>query len=457
MMAAMRKRRDSRAYARIAVVVLLCFGAACSGSSSKSGGSAQGSGRPVRENVTFFYQQVANPRVLARFGKVKMVVAAPQTDGAKAAALIKSTGAKAYRYLQVYWLPTSNRSDDPESSAHQDWFFCAAGESPVVGRTDRQGDDWYFYDMNERAALERLSRRLQAVKAEGWDGVFFDRGQAALSGIDDPSVKNVWDQVSSCTSDPVTKGATFADAYVRATKEAHAAGLELMMNYGVFNQQTPLRPDPRDPDCRRQNWAKCHHLGDAWAGLDFALDEAPAHPTDVNWDADYRVNQLAEQDPQHGGHVVGLLTTGTLGENNRTNVYFEWARVKLFVVPLAVNTGNAGCASAYGAPCNRHALYPELADIAYGKPIDKEPVKTECQKHSRINCVWVRHYEHGMSVVNVSDRTRTVKLELETQGCRVVNDIWLGKPLASGACVTKAQLVVPAWSGRPLTYSASTP
>ena len=85
MMAAMRKRRDSWAYARIAVVVLLCFGAACSGSSSKSSGSAQGSGRPVRENVTFFYQQIANPRVLDRFGKVKMVVAAPQTDGAKAA------------------------------------------------------------------------------------------------------------------------------------------------------------------------------------------------------------------------------------------------------------------------------------------------------------------------------------------------------------------------------------
>lgn len=451
----MREHRSMLTCARITAVVLMCcIGAACSGTSSESNGPAPSSAASDRENVTFFYQQIANRRALTNFGKVKIVVAAPQTDGAKAAALIKSTGAKAYRYLQAYWLPTNNRSDDPEASARRDWFFCADGDTPLVGRTDRQGDDWYFYDMNERDALDHLHRRLQAVKAEGWDGVFFDRGQAALSGIDDPSVTNVWDRTSSCTGNPVQKGATFADAFTRATREAHAAGLGLMMNYGVFHADTPLRPDPKDPDCQQKNWKQCRRLNDAWAGLDWALDEANAHPKDFNFKADFRVNRLAEQDPNHGGHTVGLLTTGTLGDNNRKNVYFEWARVKLFVVPLAVNTGDTGCAAAAGAPCNRHQLYPELADIAFGAPVDKEPERVHCQPGSEINCIWVRRYERGMSVVNVSDSTITVKLRLGVDGCRVVTDVWAKTPLTDGNCATSVSLMVPAWAGRPLVYTA---
>ncbi len=442
----------------VAVILLSVIAAACGGSSSKDSSKPSAPAKsPTRENVTFYYQQIHSGRDLSRLGKVKLVVASPQTNGKEAAALIKSTGAKAYRYIQTYWLPTTGYSDDPGATNEPDWHFCTDGNQPAVGRTDRQGRDWYFYDMNERASLDHLKARLQAVKAEGWDGVFFDRGFAALTGNDDPSNKSVWDQVSTCTQNPVTPGATFADAYVGATREAHDVGLEMMMNYGIspFDHSTPLRPDSKSKACQQRNYQKCPQLNDVWPGLDWVLDEGISHPKDTAFLGDYETNLTIEREADKGHRTVGLLTTGSLGENNRTNVFFEWSKVKLFDIPLAVNTGEGGCQGQTVAVCNRARLYPDLANVAFGTPVAGQPAKQSCQAKSKVNCLWVRRYSDGMSVVNVSDGSVTTSLALGVDGCRVVTSVYNGQALDGGKCVKKVSMTIPAWSGRPLTYSGS--
>lgn len=50
--------------------------------------------------------------------------------------------------------------------------------------------------------------------ADGWNGVFFDRGYAALAGIDRHNYR-IWDHQSSCTDNPVLPGATFADSFLQ--------------------------------------------------------------------------------------------------------------------------------------------------------------------------------------------------------------------------------------------------
>ncbi len=440
------------------VLLLVLVAAACSGgSSSDESESRTPTTEPTRENVTFYYQQVHPERDLSRLGKVKLVVAAPQTNGAEAASLIKSTGAKAYRYIQTYWLPTSGFSDDPAATEQTDWFFCRDGDDPTVGRTDRQGRDWYFYDMNEQTALEHLRGRLELVKAEGWDGVFFDRGFAALTGFDEETNTNVWDEVSTCTEDPVEEDATFADAFVGATRQAHEVGLEMMMNYGVspFDNATPLRPDSKSEACQERDYANCPRLDDAWDGLDWVLDEAIAHPQDQQFLADYEVNLRNERQANNGRRTVGLLTTAALGENNRVNVFFEWARVKLFDIPLAVNTGEGGCRGQTVAVCNRARLYPDLANAALGEPLAQEPFKRACEGRSDVNCLWVRRYSHGMSVVNVSAGSVTTTLKLGVDGCRVVTSVYDRRELEDGRCVTEVPITIPAWSGRPLVYAES--
>jgi hypothetical protein len=439
----------------VLVLMALVAGACSSGSSSDESENATPTKTPTRENVSFYYQQLHPGRDLARLGKVQVVVAAPQTKGAEAASLIKSTGAKAYRYLQTYWLPTSGYSDDPEATSQTDWFFCQEGDEATVGRTDRQGRDWYFYDMNERASLDHLKERLQAAKAEGWDGVFFDRGFAALTGYDEEVNTNVWDEVSSCTDDPVEEGATFADAYVGATREAHAVGLEIMMNYGgsPFDNATPLRPDSKSEACQERDFANCPRLDDVWDGIDWVLDEAIAHPQDKAFLADYEANLKNERQAKNGRRTVGLLTTAALGENNRVNVFFEWARVKLFQIPLAVNTGEGGCQGQTVSVCNRAQLYPDLANANLGEPLAQEPFKRSCTANPDVNCLWVRRYSHGMSVVNVSAEPVTTTLKLGVDGCRVVTSVYDRRALEAGKCITKVSMTIPAWSGRPLIYA----
>lgn len=410
---------------------------------------------PGRENVAFYYQQIRRDARLTRLGTVKTVIAGIQNDGPGAVAAIHATGAQAYRYVQSYWFPSDRAFDGLDISQQTDWVYCETGDEPKEGRTDANGTVWWFLDMNEEAVHDHFREKFRTLKEEGWDGVFFDRGYASLTGFDAANY-GVWDKESTCTEDPVDDDATFADAYVSIMELAREADLPVMMNYGVspFDANTPLRPDPRDEACIQRRFDECPTLDDAWEATTYVLDEAISHPKVKYWKEDFAANLENEQDPEHGGQVVGLLTTATVGNQDRKNIYYGWSRVKLFAIPLAVNTGDRGCHAARGQPCNRHALYPELANVTYGLPIEPMPQSRSCVQGSDVRCVWSRRYQQGMSLVNASGRTQeTGPMPLGVDGCRYVLDLWTGQPLAGDRCVTSVSVTLGPWEGHPLQYA----
>jgi hypothetical protein len=216
-----------------------------------------------------------------------------------------------------------------------------------------------------------------------------------------------------------------------------------------------MRPDPSNSACRSRTWEACHFLNDVWDKITLVLDEAPAHPQDQLWAFDFTANQRNEQDHDHGGKVVALITEGTLGKGNynRANVYFQWARVKLFNIPVAVGTGDDGCKKgADEGICNRQGAFPELNDLNFGRSLSPQPASQACDAGSKIRCVWSRPYSSGLDVVNPSPTSKTVKVALSTSGCRRVRDVLADQVLNGGRCVTDVTLTLSPWSGRPLQY-----
>ena len=411
---------------------------------------------PGRENIAFYYQRIARDTDLTKLGTVSLIVTG-KTAGRTAAVAIKQTGAKAYRGVQAYWFADGDSYDGIEVTERPDWAFCLEGSTPLVARTDANGNKWYFLDSNERGVSDAFGARMDELRKEGWDGVFFDRGFAALTGRDD--AKNpAWNKVSTCTADPVKPDATLADAYLGLASQVKQHSLDLIMNYGIspFDEETPMRPDPRDPKSATKSMKGCTTLEDAWRLIDGTLDEAIAHPKDDSWANDYRSNQLNEQGAAQGKFVVGLITQGTMGgTHSREVAYYEWARVKLFVIPLAVNTGDDNCGNPpAGTLCNRQALYPELANIQFGAPIESEPQSIKCTSGSDVHCIWLRRYQHGISLVNVSAKAKaTGTIDLGLAQCVYVKDVSTDKPLADNACVKSVSIKAGAWSGHPLVYS----
>lgn len=458
------RSRSARAAALTAVLMLTV--AACS-SSSGSGAVAPSSqptsttaaaaAVPPRENVAFFYQGINRRTDFSRLGETAVVVtgkAAPDY----APAMIRKSGAKAYRGFQAYWFAGGNSYDGLEIPKRMDWALCLNGATPLVARTDSAGNPWYFLDGNERAARDAFDARLRELKAQGWDGIFFDRGFAAMTGLDDPA-NPAWNKVSTCTDDPVTPNATQSDAYVALLSDVRKAGLEVMVNYGVspFDAQTPLRPDPHSPGCApHPGGPNCPTLDDVWPVTDFVLDEAIAHIEDVDWDNDFRSNLQNEVQAHAGRRVMGLITNSNLGgRQDRDSAVFAFARVKLFAIPVGINTGDDNCpGSPPGGLCNRHGVYPELVGLRLGDPVDPAPVSTACESRSTVHCLWSRRYANGASVVNVSATPKTnTQFSLGVDGCRYVKDLGTQQPLASNQCVSSVALIALPWSGHPLAYS----
>jgi hypothetical protein len=412
---------------------------------------------PGRENIAFYYQRISRTTDLTKLGSVSLVVAG-KTASRGAVIAIKGTGAKAYRGVQAYWFADGDSFDGLEVTKRMDWAFCTSGTTPLVARTDSHGVKWYFLDSNERAVRQAFADRVHTLRLQGWDGIFFDRGFAAMTGRDEVA-NDAWNKVSTCTEDPVAPDATLADAYVGMAAEVRQAGLDLIVNYGVspFDPRIPMRPDPRDPGCAEKVPTDCRTLDDVWRYADGVLDEAIAHTEDTSFLPDLRANALNEKMAARGRPVVGLLTQGTMGgKHSRDTVYYEWARVKLFVIPLAVNTGDDNCGNPPpGTLCNRQALYPELANITFGAPLTRAPTASKCASGSKVHCIWMRRYENGLSLVNVSPKAKqTGTIPLGVDGCRYVKDMLTGQPVGGpSACVTAVSLDAGPWSGHPLVYS----
>ena len=133
----------------------------------------------------------------------------------------------------------------------------------------------------------------------------------------------------------------------------------------------------------------------------------------------------------------------------------SFARVKLFAIPVGINTGDDNCPGAPpGGLCNRHGVYPDLVGLRLGEPIDTGPVSQNCEPQSTVHCVWSRRYANGASVVNVSGHGKfSGPIVLGVDGCRWVKDLGVDLPLAENQCVTEVQVLAPPWTGHPLAYS----
>lgn len=460
----------------LVLLALVLVATACGGSSGKDSSSPSTTFVPkvnpatadpgAPENVAFYYLPIRDAAQMQKLGPVRLVVAGPQNadvDGADATArgaaavdAIHSIGAKAYVYQQTYWAPLRRQYQGFRIGSNEDWAYCLDGDTPleVPGKGNEQ---WVFIDLNERKVQDYLTERFQKLKLQGWDGIFFDRGGIAMAGY--AQNPQIWNKPSTCTQDPVKPGAAFADTWVDASGLVKQTGLDLIVNYGLspFDPRNPMRPDPKSPKCQTQS-PDCPILEDAWKNPTWVSDESIAHPKDTNWDIDYQANLQNEQNAKHGGQVLGLITVGTLGgDKSRDNVFFEWARVKLFDIPLGVAVWDREKACpgvASHEQCDTLLTYPELTGVQIGRPIEARPDSKQCEAGKPPRCVWSRRYEKGAMIANVQDRAISqYQVTLGTKGCRYVRDVWSNQPLAGNRCVTKVKLDLPPWSGRPLAYS----
>jgi hypothetical protein len=423
---------------------------------STSSGSSHASGGPKKlPTVALYYQRIRSASDLSKIGKVDIIVTPRQGQNERAVVqAIHDHGSKAYRYVQSYWDPAGSSYDGLDIGQHMDWAFCKAGSTPLVGRV-QGGHKWYYLDTNEKAVRDYFRTFLAQLHEDGYDGVMFDRGLAALTG-DTADNPGIWHRSSTCSSDPVKTGATFSDGYVGVLSEVHDAGLKLFLNYGYspFDPDFPFRPDPRDPRCVKGNFANCHHLSDAFPYIDYFLDEGGAHPKDVLWSHDFQANMANEKDTRFGGRVVVQITQQTLGGDvSPAAVLYQFARIRLFNVPVSLFTGDDGC-SPGAKICNRPGLFPHLATADFGTPLTDAPEKSGCVAGSSVDCVWVRRYSQGASILNVSDRTVSTTLTLGTSKCVRVTDLDSGKALAGGNCVTSLKLTLGPWTGQPVMYAA---
>lgn len=419
------------------------------------------------DNVTFYYggRTALRPGSdLSSLGHPAIVVTTPKgSQDADAVSAIHSIGAKAYRYVQFYWAPDNADYEGINLHANPSWAFCGTGGRRILGRTTAGGRHrWYFLDANETSLRNHLRSLMEQYKAQGWDGVMFDRGEAATQYAKDIHGKPVWYRKSTCTSNPYRAGARFSDAYVNMLGLAHATGLEAMMNNGKspFDPVVRMRPNPDSAACRRADWSRCHALSDIWGKLDLVLNETSSRLRDTSWTRTFTGNARSERSARYGHRTVALITTATLGgaaNQTRSKVFYAWSRVKLFNLAVGVNTGDGGCGGAEpGAPCNRHGVYPELVDTKFGAPLGSRPVRQSCASGSRIHCLWLRRYSRGVDIINVRGSARkNVRVALGTAGCRYVYDVYHRVPLAGNTCVSALRLNIPAWSGRPLKLSGS--
>jgi hypothetical protein len=450
-----------------------------------------GPGSGVREGVVFYYQRITPATPLTKFGRAAMVITVGQdgesddqaTRDAKEQAAVErihAAGARAYRYVNAYWLPRGAEYDGLDIWSNPGFIFCRSGWSPLLGKlVQDSGSDstteWYFLDLNERAARNYFSATWfpRIHQTWGYDGIFLDRGAAALQGGKDAEGADVWDRVSTCTHDPVVSGRTMADAFVSLASRAQAAGLDVILNYGTSpygrGPKPRLRPDPRDHECRVHHWKRCRILDDVWSRVDYVLDEEPApnvpEPGSLryrsgDWALDKAQNLLNETD-ERAGKVIGLIKNANTSDagTRASQVLYQWARARLYDLQMAVNTGDDGCPnSGTGDFCWRYAdaggdPWPDLASVELGAPFGSAPFAVSCDPGSSVRCIWVRRYAWGMVMVNRSGTTRSSgRVKLALASCRYIFRVREQAFADPNTCVSSIGRTFGPWSARVYEY-----
>jgi hypothetical protein len=437
-------------YARPAALLLIAGIVAIITSTSASAGATAS-----KESVVFFYQSVDPSADSPKFVGARAVITSDQADDAAAVAAIHASGALAIKYTNVYWYPSNGTYEGVDIAAHLDWAFCKSGNTPYLGRT-ADNVKWYYIDANEHAARVAINDYFAHLKSLGYDGVFFDRGSAAFRGN---RYAITW-KASTCTDEPVhARHRRFADVYASVIHDAYNHGLTVYLNYAHAYFSSRLRPDPNDRDCRLQIWSNCTFTPDVWKWLTGVVDENAGGTTAAQqFRYDFKVGQTSERHLPASG-VPRLVREIKVKTSNRQLVFYRWARARLFRVLTFVNTGDDRCLG--GSDCFRYGTYPELTQVSFGGPVDSVPRSQRCDSSSPLTCLWLRRYRGGVSVINPSAKTKTLRLlRLNVGSCRYVKDVFASTgtstvTLRSDSCIGRISYSMPPHSGRVFIYSTS--
>jgi hypothetical protein len=367
----------------------------------------------------WYYQRVA-PTDGVKFAGARVVVVADQADDAAAIATIHARGALAYHYVNVYWYPGTRVYEGVDLSQNPAWAFCRTGSVPAVGRV-LNGVPWYYGDLNERAMYNAVVDHLRSLRSAGYDGVFFDLGTAALANA------AIGGRTSTCTSQPVVAGATFADAYARVVRAAAGLGLRVILNYTT---RQPLRADVA-------------------AVVQRTLYETPPDASLSAFQTAFR-RRRAEEAAWPARRYVEEVETARPGD--RAGAYYQWAQAALWRVGITVNTGDDACAgSASTTGCARYGTFPELTAVSRGDAMDAAPSSRRCARGSAVACLWVRRWQRALVMVNSTSAPVRVTVSTGHPRCRRFTDVWRDRILHRGACTMKLTVTVPAQSGRVYT------
>jgi len=418
-----------------------------------------------RENISFWYQRIHQHTDLTALGHPQVVVHYdPSTQAGRERLAVDrihaATGAAAYRYVQMYYLPAVRRSMGVRMGRHPDWAFCSAGTAPATDTAIKPAADrWLLVDVNERPVIATFRHLLSKFKAAGWDGIFLDLAHRAFT-------QQAWDRASSCEHHPIVAGRPSADAYAALIPLARSMGLQVMVNEGApSGVPSPLRPDPADPACRAAVWSRCHGLDDVARAATWILHEGSSNwPDDTQWQADLAGLTQDEQANRRPGRarVVAFGAYRGAAADQLEHTVYQWGVMKLAAVPAAFGTGTDRCGATSIGPttpdCNRGGLAPTaLVDLTLGSPLDAGPLRRDCAPDGW-HCLWLRRYRDGLVAVdNTVGPTHADDVALTSDGrCVFVADAVTNAAIGGG-CISHIDLALAGDRAQVLRYADQPP
>jgi hypothetical protein len=351
---------------------------------------------PTRENAVFWYQGNERSERWARASRVVSLQADPD--------LIHANGSEAWKYGQISWFPDARPSWNGTTPAQRTpWRLCRA-DAPdgVPDLTMHAPELWWWADYNERGYSDAMVAWANSVKAEGWDGLFFDTVGYTFNGPE----RNT---VSTCTSDPIVPGIRQRNAYVNLARRIHEeTGLGIALN----------NPPVDVVDA---------HLG-TW--LEWYLRENAGNTT---YPPETLYKNVIEDSRHPFTRVVGMgkspLAPSAPGK--RQEELYAFGRAKLSGQMAVVNTGDDQCpGGAPGAFCLRMGVPTDLVGLRLG-PVNGPLRLQSCDDPASKRCVYLRRFEKGFVAVNPTTKIR--RLEIVNARCHRMYRIRAGW-LFSGVC-----------------------
>ncbi len=97
---------------------------------------------------------LGHPRVLVHFSRTNR----PDAERLAVDRIHATTGAEAYRYVQLYYLPVRDQIMGMRIARHPDWGFCQSGRTPSYDTSVKPADRWMFVDANNRSVVAAFQR-----------------------------------------------------------------------------------------------------------------------------------------------------------------------------------------------------------------------------------------------------------------------------------------------------------